>query len=153
MTEGLDRLIILINDMTIQGNTRLQKYGFVVYQRYAKKNKLEGLNFYSDWKPYLYGPYSQQLKNDLEEAIASNLIAKYTTITPSNREFSNYSLTVKGRMRLRKLLEKYGRVVKELYEKFTQLNKQPMQIILKDIYLAYPEFTVNSEIRDEVMND
>jgi len=147
--DGLDRVIVLINDMTIAGNTRIQKYGFLISQLYAKK--LDG--FYVDWKPYLYGPYSEELKKDLDEAIANNLVTKYTTMTPSNREFSNYTLTIKGRLKLRRITEQYHKVIKDLYDKFTELNRRPMQTILKDIYLAYPKYTVNSEIRNEVMND
>jgi len=137
--------------MTIKGNTRLQKYGFLIYQLYSKK--LQELNFYSDWKPYHYGPYSEELKNDLQRSIDENLVVKFITPTQTGREFSNYSLTIKGRLRLRQLSEKYASIIRELYEKFTQLNQKSMASILKDIYLAYPTYTVNSEIKESVMND
>lgn len=151
MTDKLDRIILIINDMTVKGNTRMQKYGFLIHQLFSRE--LQGLDFYSDWKPYLYGPYSEQLKNDLTECIEKNLVAKFVTPTDTDREFSNYSLTMKGRLRLRKLSEHYERTLKKLFEKFTILNHKPMPTILKDIYLAYPEYTVNSEIRDSVIND
>ncbi len=55
-------------------------------------------------------------------------------------------------MRLRKISGDYD-IIKELYQKFTQLNKKPITSVLKDIYLAYPEYTVKSEIKESVMND
>jgi len=102
----LDRIIVLINDMTIKGNTRMQKYGFLIYKLYSKE--LYGLNFYSDWKPYLYGPYSEELKIDLENCIDQRLVTKFTSPTNTGRQFSNYSLTMKGRMRLRKVIVEYS---------------------------------------------
>jgi uncharacterized protein YwgA len=148
--DRLDRIILIINDMTVKGNTRMQKYGFLIRQLYSED--LHGLNFYDDWKPYLYGPYSAELKQDLEECINQKLVAKFNTPTDSGREFMNYSLTMRGRMKLRNIVATYD-IVKELYQKFTKLNQKSMTSILKDIYLAYPNYTVNSEIRETVMND
>ncbi|MBI1663887.1 MAG: hypothetical protein IS860_10505 [Nitrosopumilus sp.] len=148
--DKLDRVVVLINDMTVKGNTRIQKYGFLMHKLYSKE--LHGLNFYADWRPYLYGPYSEELKNDLEDCISQHLVTKFTSPTNTGREFSNYNLTTKGRMRLRKISGDYD-IIKELYQKFTQLNKKPITSVLKDIYLAYPEYTVKSEIKESVMND
>ena len=50
-------------------------------------------------------------------------------------------------------METHDEMIKILYEKFTELNKKSMSSILKDIYEAYPKYTVNSEIKDEVLND
>ncbi len=147
--DQLDRVVILINDMTVKGNTRIQKYGFLMHKLYSKE--LDGLNFYTDWKPYLYGPYSEELKNDLESCISQHLVTKFASPTNTGREFSNYNLTMKGRMRLRKIARDYN-IIKELYEKFTQLNKKPITSVLKDIYLAYPEYTVKSEIKESIIS-
>jgi len=146
-----DRIILIINDMTIKGNTRMQKYGFLIHKLYA--NDLQGLNFYSDWKPYLYGPYSEELKQDLQECIKQKLVVQFNSPTESGRQFSNYNLSMKGRVKLRNVIANYEKTVKELYEKFTKLNRTPIISILKDIYLAYPEYTVKSEIKESVMND
>jgi len=137
--DKLDRVIVLINDMTIKGNTRMQKYGFLIHKLYSKD--LQGLNFYSDWRPYLYGPYSDELRNDLENCIDQHLVTKFVSPTNTGRQFSNYSLTMKGRVKLRKIIVDYS-IIKELYEKFTKLNKKPITSVLKDIYLAYPEYPV-----------
>ena len=145
--DKLNRVIILINEMTIRGNTRIQKYGFLMHELYSKE--LQGLNFYKDWKPYHYGPYNNELENDLNSAIDQKLVRKFTNTANTGREISNYSLTMKGRVKLREIAKDHN-VIKELYEKFTQLNKKPIRFILKEIYLAYPEFTVNSKIKDAI---
>ncbi len=148
--DELDRVVVLINEMTIKGNTRIQKYGFLMHKLYSKE--LHGLNFYTYWKPYLYGPYSEELRNDLETCIDQNLVTKFMSPTTTGRQFSNYTLTTKGRMALRRIAGDYN-IIKELYEKFTQLNKKPITSVLKEIYLAYPEYTVKSEIKETIVND
>ena len=50
-------------------------------------------------------------------------------------------------------MKTHDEMIKILYEKFTELNKKSMSSILKDIYEAYPTYTVNSEIKDEVLNN
>ena len=147
----LDRIVLIINDMTIKGNTRMQKYGFLIHQLYS--DDLDDLNFYSDWKAYHYGPFSESLADDLSKCVEQKLVTKFSTPTNNGRTFTNYSLTIKGRMRLRQLSTTNHNLIKILYEKFTQLNKKSMASILKDIYIAYPEYTVNSEIKEQVMSD
>lgn len=150
--EQFDRVIVLINDLTIGGNTRIQKYAFLVHQLYDKELE-PNLKFYNDWIAYRYGPFSKELELDLKTCVENKLVARTETPVSSGREFTNYSLTMKGRMRMRKLSENNSKMVKKLYEKFTLLNKKSTATILKDIYLAYPQFTINSEIRDQVLND
>ena len=151
MLDRADRVVLIINDMTIKVNTRMQKYGFLIHKLYS--DDLQGLNFYSDWKPYLYGPYSEELKQDLQECINQKLVIQFNSPTESGRVFRNYNLSMKGRMKLRNVIANYEKTVKELYEKFTKLNRTPITSILKDIYLAYPEYTVKSEIKESIMND
>ena len=146
----LDRVILLVNDMTIKGNTRVQKYAFLASQLYSKE--LAPLNFYDDWKSYFYGPHSAQLSHDLRLAVKGDLIDENVKETANGRKMHVYSLKIKGRTALRRLLEDHNEMIKILYEKFTQLNKQSMMVILKDIYEAYPKFTVNSEIKEDVLN-
>jgi len=148
---GLDRVILLINDMTIKGTTRVQKYGFLTSQLYSKE--LSGLNFYTDWVPYRFGPNSQQLSQDLSMCIKQDLVDEQVEQTFNNRLIHNYTLKIRGRAILRNLMETHDEMIKILYEKFTELNRKSMSSILKDIYEAYPKYTVNSEIKDEVLNN
>ena len=86
---GLDRVILLVNDMTIKGTTRVQKYGFLTSQLYSKE--LSGLNFYNDWVPYRFGPNSQQLAQDLSMCIKQDLIDEQIEQTFNNRLIHNYT--------------------------------------------------------------
>ena len=148
---GLDRVILLVNDMTIRGTTRLQKYGFLTSQLYSKE--LPSLNFYNDWVPYLYGPNSQQLAQDLSMCIKQDLIDEQVEQTFNSRLIHNYTLKIRGRVILRNLMKTHDEMIKILYEKFTELNKKSMSSILKDIYEAYPTYIVNSKIKDEVLDN
>ena len=149
--QGLDRVVLLINDMTIKGSTRIQKYGFLTAQLYSKE--LKQLDFYSDWVPHHYGPHSQQLAQDLQQCIKHELVEDKIETTSNGRQLHVYGLGIKGRSMLRELGEDYGDMIKNLYEKFTQLNKKPMSLLLKDIYEAYPNFASNSKIKSEVLSN
>ncbi len=72
--------------------------------------------------------------------------------TFNNRLIHNYTLKIKGRAVLRNLVENHDKMIKILHEKFTELNKKSMSSILKDIYEAHPKYTVNSGIKDIVLN-
>ena len=146
---NLDRVILLVNGMAIKGNTRMQKYGFLTAQLYY--NELKNLNFYSDWRPHSYGPYSDELANDVTLCVENDLIQLQEEKTPNDRTVSTYSLKIKGRQRLNKLSKNYANIIKDLYEKFTELNRQKTDKILRDIYEAYPSFTVNSMIKEDVL--
>ena len=55
-----DRILMIIGDLTINGTTRLQKYGFLLHMKHGHDLKTisktqKELEFYSDWKPYWYG--------------------------------------------------------------------------------------------------
>jgi len=135
--------------MTVKGSTRIQKYGFLASQLYSKE--LTSLNFYKDWVPYSYGPHSMELVHDLQKCVEQDLIEDNVEITHNGRQLHIYSLKLRGRSRLNKLSQDYGEIIKNLYEKFTALNRKSINSVLKDIYEAYPNYTVNSKIKQEVL--
>lgn len=146
----LDRVILLINDLTIEGNTRIQKYAFLASQLYKKELKQFG--FYDDWEAYRYGPYSKTLAKELEYAVSEGLVATHDgNLDDSLR--SRYTLTTKGRLRLRKISLEHQKLINNLYERFVRYQRTSLSTLLKDIYIAYPEYTVNSEIRNRVISD
>ena len=98
--EGTDRIVFLINQTTIRGRTRLQKYGFLAYQLY--RADLKPLGFYSDWEAYHYGPYSMDLTCDLQEAEKTGLL-KIESRESGGRAMDFYSLAPKGAKRLSSL--------------------------------------------------
>lgn len=143
----LDRLLLVINDHTIDGNTRFQKYAFVLSQNYKKE--LSDLNFYDDWRAYDYGPYSDALRTDMAESITTNLITCYDGLSRSGQNIKKYTLTIKGRHQLRKI-KINDKLFRQLFETISNLQRKSLIYILKDVYAAYPQFTINSKIKDQI---
>ncbi len=110
------------------------------------------MNFYSDWKSHYYGPYSEELAKDMDECIEQRLIDRYETVGVRGHEIQKYTLTMKGRKRLRELWDHYNKLLKNIYELTGNLRQKPLMVILKEIYLAYPEYTTKSEIKDQVLD-
>lgn len=144
--DGTDRIILLINQTTIRGRTRLQKYGFLAYQLH--RSDLKPLGFYSDWEAYHYGPYSADLTCDLQDAEKADLIKT------ERRQFSGhatdfYSLGPKGTNRLSSLLRDHEDLVKRLYDTFANLNKKSLDRLIEEIYADYPQYAKNSKIKTD----
>ncbi len=146
---SLDRALLIINEHTIEGTTRLQKYAFLMKQNYDKE--LTDFNFYDDWKAHYYGPYSEQLTKDIQSGIEQRLISKYKYVTLNEHDTQKFTLTIKGRHRLRQISEQYKKIINNVYELTTNFQKKPLRIILRNIYLSYPQYTGKSEIKDEVL--
>ena len=146
---SLDRVLLIINEHVIEGTTRLQKYGFLMKQNYNKE--LEDFDFYNDWKALYYGPYSEQLTKDIESGVEQRLISKYKSVTLNEYDTQKITLTIKGRHRLRQISEQYKKIINDVYEMSTNLQKKPLRIILRDVYLSYPNYTGKSKIKDEVL--
>ncbi|RNJ77871.1 MAG: hypothetical protein EB828_00090 [Nitrosopumilus sp. D6] len=138
-------LLFVMQDLTIAGRTRIQKYGFHIYQQY--KDELEGHDFYSDWRPYHFGPYSQMLADDLQKAI-SNGYVKISDDPSGDSKYKQYGVTLKGRNVYRSLLADNA-FLNDIHEMLVNLQHQSLMKILKQIYMDYPQYTVRSQIKDD----
>ena len=152
--KDVDRPLLVINDCMIKGTTRFQKYGFLLHKQYKSEMKAlkekYGVEFYSDWVPHYYGPYSRSLANDLEACIAAKTITKVDIPTiDDNKKVSIYNLTIKGRFKWRKL---FMNVLEVSYfvEKIRSMQSIPYYTLLSQIYTAYPDFARKSRIRSDV---
>lgn len=143
--DGVDRLVLLINQTSIVGRTRLQKYGFLAHQLY--RTDLEPLGFYSDWEAYHYGPYSVDLACDLRDAEKAGLVKTERT-DPGSRDADLYSLGPKGRKRLSSMLGDHGDLINRIHETFANFNKKPLPVLVKEICADYPKYAVNGKIKD-----
>lgn len=146
---GVERVVVLVNSLTVHGKTRLQKYGFLASKLY--QSDLERLDFYQDWRPHHYGPYSRSLDLDMRQCVKDNILDEANGLESGGNAYHVYTLKPKGHAMLRKLALEHESVIKTLHAKFLDFNKKPWQSLLKDIYEAYPEYTVNSLIKDDVM--
>ena len=144
--EGLERTIVLVNDLAVRGRLRLQKYGFIAAHLYKKD--LQCLDFYRDWKALRDGPYSYELAEDLRSCIDAGIIDEALQTTPGGNTIYVYTLKPKGRRILCELTKSGGPLKIDLYKKFVNLDRRGMNALLKDVYKAYPEYTENRGIKN-----
>ena len=146
-----DRALMIVNDFTIHGSTRLQKYGFLLSKQYADElssisHKEPKLQFYDDWKPLWYGPFSKNLEDDINECVESRLVYKEPIDLRLNSY--RYSFTLRGRIRWRKMHTNFQNEMNSIYEKIANLQKIQLERLLERIYAAYPEYIRRSTITD-----
>lgn len=107
----------------------------------SKELKLE--NFYT-FEPYLYGPCSFDIYNDLNALLRENLL---TTIKFLPSYWSYYRVTPQGIEKSKKILQTAGQ---EMVTKMKEIKKIVVSKgfidLLKYIYEKYPEYAVNSII-------
>lgn len=139
-------LLFVMQDLTIAGRTRIQKYGFHIYQQY--KDELKGHDFYSDWTPYHFGPYSQMLADDLHAAINHKYV-KVDDDPSGDSKYKQYGVTPKGRNAYRSLLAD-NTFLNDIHELLVNLQHQSLMRILKQIYMDYPQYTARSQIKHKI---
>ena len=145
-----DRVLLIMQDNAIHGTTILQKYGFILskqYERELAEIKLcyKKLDFYNDWKPYYYGPYSKSLSGDLTKCEENKTIRVFD-LFKHGRKMKMYSLTIKGRQKWRGLFKEMPEMAK-IDQKIKKLQKIPYYELIRRVYNAYPEFTTESKIK------
>ena len=148
-----DRVLMIVNDTTIQGSTRLQKYGFLLSKQYGWElksitDRQPELEFYGDWKPYWYGPYSEDLAADVQKCVENGTVLKVLVDSMQNKY--RYSLTIRGRVAWRSVLSEFPEEMSAIGSKIRNLQKIGLETLLSGVYAAYPEFTTRSVIGDRL---
>lgn len=139
-----DFILLLLNSdnqKPIKGNLFFQKEMFLIVEEVYPQLQ-EELQF----KAYDYGPYSQVLVNILKELCNDFLV---------NFEYSNgnsYSITKQGQDYLKKIKFPPG-IEKKVNNLKRGSNKLGYKGLLRYVYFTYPDFTVNSKIKDEVLGE
>lgn len=112
----------------------------------SKELKLE--NFYT-FEPYLYGPCSFDIYNDLNAFLKENLL---TTIKFPTSYWSYYKVTPQGADKSKKILQFMSEemITKMKEIKKTVVNKSFIDL-LRYIYEKYPEYAVNSIVDIKVI--
>lgn len=148
-----DRIVFILNDYAVWGKTRLQKYGFLLSELYEYEmrqiHNKHNIKFYDDWKPHWYGPFSQDLKDDLDACIENQLVAKLDMSKMQREKPDMYQLAILGRIRLRQLLPKVPEM-QLLAKAVGSYQKVPYYTLLNRIYSGWPGFATKSRIRDDV---
>ena len=102
--------------------------------------ELRPLGFYSDWTPGYYGPYSLQLREDLDAAVEAGLVRVEHRELPDGNPIMHYRLGSKGAKMLSALAGDHGKIIGRLHDAFAGLNKKSIKQILKQVYADYPAY-------------
>ena len=145
-----DRALIVVGDETIRGSTRLQKYGFLLHKQYEKEMsriaaKMQVLEFYNDWEPLWYWPFSRGLSEDVQTCVDSRLIYKEPSGLPDSYR---YGLTIPGLVKWREMLREFDDEMTAIHKGVMNLQKVRLERLLEGMYNAYPEFTGRSTIKN-----
>ena len=148
-----DRVLLIINDNTIAGDTRFQKYGFLLYKQYVRELAKLGrsqpnLIFYDDWKSHYYGPYSEKLDKDIKSNVEMGMLKAIPSGVKKN--YNRYELTVKGRKKWRILLNNSPNEIISINDKIRNLQTTKLIELMRQIYNAYPEYTTKSLIKNDL---
>lgn len=152
--DPINRALLVINDNTIYGSVRFQKYGFLLYKQYQRELKeieisFPRLEFYDDWVPNFFGPYSKKLEEDVKKCVENKLIRKSSVTTETKQKMDMYTLTLKGRRKWREMYAKIDEMSK-IDEKIKNLQKIPYYTLIRQVYNSYPEYTAKSRIKDQL---
>jgi uncharacterized protein YwgA len=125
----------------VKGSLLLFKEFFV----FVKEIKPE-LDAYFKFVPYDYGPYSFQLRTNLDTLLILGLIK-----TERTNDRTDYYLTERGKQKAQTLSEKIDQKTKEKIIKLRQDGtKLGYMGVLSYVYARYPEYTTASKIKDDI---
>lgn len=126
---------------SVDGATRFQKLVFLAQEEYDVDESFE----YEEDK---FGPYSYELDRALDEFIDRGWIDMEPRTNAAGNEKYVYSLTPKGDLVARKMLEKdpLEGVFEELTKVKRRFNDWPLQRLLKYTYDRYPDYTGETDL-------
>ncbi len=142
-------LTFAINKEPIVGRTRFQKMIFLLLQ-HARFFK----NRY-DFNPHDYGPYSQELQDDIDYLIVENYLSEEKRTIDEGKIRYEYSITREGSSLLKSIMSdskldkkyQFTRVL-EISDKIkNKVNHQDLHSLLSDIYQEYPEYAKYSKFQ------
>lgn len=139
-----DFVLLLLNSdnqKPIKGNLFFQKEMFLIVEEVFPELR-EELRF----KAYDYGPYSQVLVNVLNE------LRNEFLINFEDSEGNIYSITKQGQNYLKTIKFPPG-IEKKVNNLKRGSNKLGYKGLLRYVYFTYPDYTVNSKIKDEVLGE
>ena len=142
----------------IYGVTKVQKLLFLIEQETEFFNEFEeDVNF--NFAPYKMGPFSQEVYLELHFLLQLDAIdkddwdaeAEYVETDLANQKFV---ITSKGRKIAQELVEILEPEHREELESLVQqYNALQLNDLLKYVYTEYPTYTIESEIKDEVLRE
>ena len=129
-------LALSVSDEAAVQPVQLQKALFLV----AEQGK-PGRDFYK-FEPYDYGPYSKEVRDDVDTLVSSGLVE--VVLKPGVR-WRKYILTEKGRMRAKEVEKKAPQgAVQYLTSVVKWTQSLTFPALVSAIYTHFPDYKVNS---------
>jgi len=145
-------LLKVNNNEPIVGITRLEKLMFLIISEVLKDTQLNG-NYYV-FEPYKYGPFSSGIFDDVQ--LMEDM--GYITREKLNEGQTKFVITGKGIEKIDDIMHKFPENIRKYLEKIqneiaiikSEKNSISLRKLLSYVYQKYPEFTINSEIKDKI---
>jgi hypothetical protein len=145
--KGTDLTLCLLyvdDQLPIEGMTRFEKLVFLTKEEVLKKGKEEVPEF--TFEPDRFGPLAVELYDELDFLKSCGFVSP----TPQN----GFAITESGKRYFESKVK--ARISPKIVEKIEQLKerwaKQDLSDLLRYVYQKYPDYTVNSEIRDKILS-
>lgn len=152
----------------LEGVTRLEKLIFLL----EKETPVgEQLTEKPEFEPYNFGPFSSKVYQAVDVLLAADLIHDSAESSPSTEDAweidkvvgtaradpyatRNFSLTERGRKYYKAVLRELPEGTETNLEKFkARFGALPLRQLIRYVYERYPDFTVKSSIRDEILSE
>lgn len=137
-------LVMIATTKYVEGDTRLQKYGLLIYK------KIPEIEFFDDWKPWLYGVFSPGLNRGLKVLKKEELIKVNRVDKGYQKPVNRYTASEEALQIISPLQKGKSDIVKRISTIIEYYSSKTLKELLADVYLMYPEYTDNSTIKAEV---
>ncbi len=150
--QALWLLAIIHMSGRVDGITRLQKLAFLT-KEWVTGVQRQQVEFYDDWIPSKYGPFSPSLGNDVDDLIINGLLDKAVVESSAGYSLERFEVTRVGAQQAIAFEESNPRLTqmikKLIVEKYA---RAPLMSLLHDVYYMFPEYTTESEIAGDVFD-
>lgn len=129
----------------VHGDTRLQKYSLLV-----SKQILEGQEFFSDWKASNFGGYSPGVTICVSKLVKDGYVEAREFSYDQDKKVSQYTLSQKGKVVVGEFLKTQSEIFERIKHIVAYYHPKKLIELLNNVYVLYPDLTVNSKIKSEV---
>lgn len=129
----------------IQGKTRIQKYGLL-----AAKQILNEKDFFDDWRPDNFGGFSPKLALCIDKLVQNGFVNSSDIMTTYGKKMPCYELSDKGKKNLSDFMKGNLKTIERIREIIGYYHQQKLSKLLENIYVLYPDLTIESKIKAEV---
>ena len=131
----------------ITGITKLEKLLFLVKEEVLKKHKLPFEEDYYVFRPYNYGPFTEELFDDIELLSDLGFLPK-----TDERENDDFVLTSEGAQKASEIKDLLPNDIVAGIENIKKnYADRSLNNLLEYVYTKYPDYTLKSQIKDKIL--